>query len=48
MAVAKQGKKNRKLGRNKKVCDKYKLEGRREKNKAIRRARHLKNHPTDK
>lgn len=41
------GKKNRKYGRNKKWCTKYKLENRKEKNKLLRRLRHLKRHPND-
>jgi hypothetical protein len=39
---AKSGKKHRKYGRNKRFCDRYKLEGRREKNKAKKEARHVK------
>lgn len=41
------GKKNRKYGRNKKFCERYRLEGRREKNRKIRLARHLKRFPDD-
>lgn len=41
------GKKNRKWGRNKKFCERYRAEGRREINKAARLARHLKHHPND-
>jgi len=41
------GKKNRKHGRNKKVCQRYRLENRKAKNKEIRRERHLKKHPND-
>ena len=37
----------RKYGRNKVSCQRYKLEGRREKNKLIKIARHVKNHPND-
>lgn len=33
-------KKGRKFGRNKKKCERYKLEGRRERNKKVRIARH--------
>jgi hypothetical protein len=33
------GKKNRKFGRNKKWCERYRAEGRREKNKAKKAAR---------
>ena len=36
------GKKNRKHGRNKVACQRYKAEGRREKNKALRAERHRK------
>ena len=43
----KQGKKNRKHGRNKAFCQQYRLEGRREKNKARKLAKHLKYQPTD-
>lgn len=38
----KKGKKNRKHGRNKKFCERYRLEGRREKNKARKAIRHAK------
>jgi hypothetical protein len=41
------GKKNRKHGRNKKWCERYRAENRRAKNKAKRLARHLKHHPND-
>jgi len=41
------GRKNRKFGRNKTGCEVYRLQGRSEKNKAIRLARHLKAHPKD-
>lgn len=41
-AKAKGGKKNRKYGRNKKWCERYRAEGRREKNKAAKQARHRK------
>ena len=44
---AKGGKKGRKIGRNKKFCDMYALTGRRLKNKALRKARHMKKHPKD-
>lgn len=37
---AKGGKKNRKFGRNKASCERYRKEGRREKNKARKQARH--------
>jgi hypothetical protein len=36
------GKKNRKWGRNKVKCERYRREGRREKNKARKAARHEK------
>lgn len=38
------GKKNRKYGRNKKFCERYRAEGRREKNAAIKAARRAKQH----
>ncbi len=41
------GKKGAKIGRNRAVCLKYRAEGRREKNKARRAARHIKAHPND-
>lgn len=41
------GKKGRKLGRNKDDCKKYLTEGRQEKNKEIKMARHSKQHPND-
>lgn len=49
MASTKQkaGKKNRKHGRNKLFCERYRREGRREKNKAIRLRKHLRRHPRD-
>ena len=40
--VRRKGKKNRKHGRNKKFCERYRAEGRREKNKARKQARHKK------
>jgi hypothetical protein len=43
----KKGKKNRKHGRNKKVCEQYRREGRQEKNRKRRIRRHLKRHPDD-
>ncbi len=46
-AKHKGGKKNRKWGRNKKFCERYRIEGRRERNKARKAIRHLKNHPLD-
>jgi len=45
---AKGSKKNRKFGNNKVSCARYVAEDRKAKNKAIKRARHLKNHPNDK
>ena len=41
------GKKNRKHGRNKESCNLYRQQNRRERNKALRLARHLRHHPTD-
>jgi len=41
------GKKNRKHGRNKTGCERYRREGRREKNKARRLRRHLRHNPQD-
>lgn len=41
------GGKNRKYGRNAKWCAAYALSNRREQNKAVRLARHLKRHPGD-
>ncbi len=38
----------RKAGRNRETCARYRAEGRREKNKKRRAARHAKNHPNDK
>ena len=46
--AASAGKKNRKYGRNKLVCEQYQREGRREKNKAAKLARHIKRQPNDK
>lgn len=40
---AKGSKKGRKIGRNKIKCERYRLEGRREKNKARKAAKKLKN-----
>lgn len=45
---AKGGTKNRKYGGNKAFCERYRKEGRREKNKARRLRRHLKKFPKDK
>lgn len=36
------GKKNRKHGRNKAFCERYRAEGRRERNKERKRIRHMK------
>lgn len=36
-----------KKGRNKAFCDRYRLEGRREKNKKNKLLRHIKKHPND-
>ncbi len=44
---AKEGKKNRKWGRNKVFCAKYLLEGRKEKNKKLRLLRTLKKQPNN-
>lgn len=41
------GKKNRKHGRNKRGCERYRAEGRRERNKAVRLARHVRRQPHD-
>lgn len=41
------GKKNRKHGRNKAFGERYRREGRREKNKARRLRRHLRHNPQD-
>ncbi len=38
----------RKAGRNRETCARYRAEGRREKNKKRRAARHAKKHPNDK
>lgn len=38
---------NKKHGRNKRYCDKYKLEGRYEKNKAKKLEKHLARQPDD-
>jgi hypothetical protein len=45
---AKQGKKNRKHGRNADCCARYRAEGRQEKNRRRRILRHLRRHPNDK
>ncbi len=45
---AKKGGKNRKYGRNKRFCDRYKIEGRETKNRARKMSRHLKKYPDDK
>ena len=42
MANQKAGAKGRKIGRNKQFCEMYRLQGRREKNKALKQARHQK------
>jgi hypothetical protein len=47
MATHKQGKKNRKLGRNKVACAWYRSTHRREKNKIRKILRHLKKHTND-
>jgi hypothetical protein len=47
MANTHKGNKNRKYGRNKVSSARYVAEDRKVKNKAIKRARHLKNHPND-
>ena len=44
---AKQGGKNRKVGRAKKACESYRARQQRERNKAVKIARHLKRHPGD-
>lgn len=41
------GKKNRKWGGNKTACERYRLDGRQEKNRERRIKRHLKQHPND-
>lgn len=41
------GKRNRKWGSNKTACERYRLDGRQEKNRARRINRHLKQHPND-
>lgn len=41
------GGKASKKGRNKKFCEVYRLEGRREKNKKKKLLRHIKKHPND-
>lgn len=41
------GKKNRKFGRNEKFCQKYRLEGRREKNRTRRLKTRLRRNPDD-
>jgi hypothetical protein len=41
------GKKNRKVGRNAKWCERYRLSRRREHNKLRRLAKHLERHPGD-
>ena len=43
----KKGKKNRKHGRNRKFCERYRAENRRERNKRKKQIRHLKKHPND-
>lgn len=45
---AKGGKKNRKLGRKKAGCEKYRREDRETKNRARKMARHIKKYPGDK
>ena len=42
------GKTNRKYGRNKKDCERYKLAGRQEYNALVKQSRHLKRQPGDK
>jgi len=42
MANQQSGAKGRKIGRNKQFCEMYRLQGRREKNKALKQARHQK------
>jgi hypothetical protein len=44
---AKGGKKNRKVGRNAKWCERYRLSNRRERNKLKRLNKHLARHPGD-
>jgi len=39
---------SRKIGRNKRFCEIYRNLGRRERNKALKLARHIKTHPKDK
>lgn len=46
-AKAKGGKKGRKIGRNAKYCERYRIEGREIKNKRRRLRRHLKRYPDD-
>lgn len=41
----KKGQKGRKLGRNKKKCEKYKAMGMRKKNKIHKLKKHIKDHP---
>jgi hypothetical protein len=41
------GKKNRKFGRDKIKCERYRRERRREKNKVKKVCKHLKKHPND-
>lgn len=45
MPAHKKGKKNRKFGRNKVVCAKYRADNREEINRKRRTARHLRNNP---
>lgn len=44
---AKSGKKNRKWGRNKAFCERYRREGRQELNRIRRIKRHLRKYPND-
>lgn len=44
---AKGGKKNRKVGRNKKWCESYRARHQREKNKVVKLDRHIQTHPAD-
>jgi hypothetical protein len=46
--AAKSGKKNRKHGRNKEFCKRYKAENRRHKNKIKKLKKHIKKFPNEK
>lgn len=48
MARKKEGKKNRKVGRNANYCKFYALTHRRERNKLVKLKKHLKKFPNDK